>query len=122
MVVEEHGSAARVRDLVVVRRAPRGGAAGPFLRQHRRQGSTGARGKRRRGVTPLAWSSGSRRRSAFRRVCAGAMQLSAGGLGLVRIVLDGCGLRKQFVPDGGQSRRPAPGVPGAGRSWVTGLL
>ncbi|GAA1423953.1 hypothetical protein GCM10009601_27980 [Streptomyces thermospinosisporus] len=28
------------------------------------------------------------------------MQLSAGGLGLVRIVLEGCGLRKQFVPDG----------------------
>jgi hypothetical protein len=107
--------------------------AGPFFRQHRRQGSAGA-WERRRGVAPLVpcalvaapaqvgrtggldlWRYGSASNAV---VCDGTW-------GCVRIVLDGRGLRNRFTQGCAFLHFPPVG-PGRPRSrpfsWVTGLL
>lgn len=108
-----------------MRRAPRDGAAGPFFRQHRRQGSVGAWG-----AAPGGCAAGPGGRSRWQ--CVSARQ----GRGNCRCPTEGLGAFYASCWTGGatataRSRRYSvlplpPAGPGRPRSrpfsWVTGLL
>ncbi len=84
---------------------PRGtSAAGPFVGQHRRQGSTGAWE-----AAPGGCAAGLPRYVVARR--HGRTRWRRRGLGSLRIVLDGKRPPQPLDPGRDGSRRPAPGVP-----------